>query len=466
MYSSDKIGGGVIVMGEITRWTGFLMVIGLAVVIGSIMIASAEDPVISIDKPSDGETVYSKMITVSGTADTMVGYIDSVTVNDISAGIDTWSADIQLEDGPNPITVVATDDMGQSRSETINVYYQAPTPPPTQPPIDHEAPSAIPTPTPTPTVSISIISIPSDAKVYLKDFFRGTTPTLVNVTVGHHKIEVIKEGYDIYSETKKIRLGDGEPEELIIELEPLTDSIYVFSTPSGASVHLDNVFKRDTNCTLSEVFVGPHTITLKKSGYFDETRNVAVPADGPLSLHVTLRRCSYIDISSDPNGADVYLDGNYTGETTPANISKVAQGNHTINLTKLGYFNEERKVDVSVAKTYPVHVNLSGYGYINISSDPNGARVYLDGEYKAVTHFIDKFDEGKYSLRLTKLGYEEVTQEIQVSAGNTTNVPVTLSPTVWERLKSGIIAIGAIGAIIAAIATSIIAYIELKKREN
>jgi len=367
-----------------------IFVIGLTVVIGSIMVTSAGDLVIlSINSPSEGEEVYSKMITVFGTAAATEGrYIVSVTVNNSLAGKETWSDDISLYEGQNTIKIVATDNFGNTKTEIRTVDYIAPTPPPTPPsmspttpptqtPRDHEAPSAIPTPTPAPTVSISIATIPTGASVWLDDSYKGTTPIRENVTVGYHKIEVTKEGYDIYSETKKIRLGDGEPEEMIIELKQLTGSIYISSTPSGASVDLDNVdMKAITPCML-KVVVEPHTITLKKSGYFDAIRNVSVPADGPLSLHVTLRRCSYINISSNPSGANVYIVGNYTGETTSADISKVVVGNHTIKLTKFGYFNETRKVDVSVAKTYPVHVNLRGYGYIDIASDPEGASVYL-----------------------------------------------------------------------------------------
>jgi hypothetical protein len=409
------------------------MVIGLVVVIGSIMVTSAQDSmIISIDSPSDGDTVYSKMIIVSGTAK-VIGdqYIDSVTVNDVQAGRDKWSANITLTEGENDITVVATTDTGQSRSEPITVTYQAPTTSPTQTPIDHEAPSAIPTPTP-PTGSISITSTPPGAKVYLDDSptKKNTNITLENVTVRTHKIEVTKKGFGSKTKYKYVRAD--RTEELDFVLKPLTGSIYVSSTPSGASVYLDDVCKNDTNCTLSEVAEGPHYINLTKSGYFDEPTNKYVSEDGLLVLHVTLTRCGSINISSDPYGADVYLDGKYTGETTPANISKVALVNHTINLTKLGYFNKERKVDVSVAKTYPVHVNLRGYGSINISSDPSGARVHLDGNCKGVTSlYIDKLDVGDYSIRLTKADYKDETQEIQVSAGNTTPVLVLLSPTVW-----------------------------------
>ena len=422
-------------MVEIIRWTCFVMVIGLAVVIGGIMVTSAQDPmIISIVSPSDGETVDTDTITVSGTA-TVIGeqYIDSVTVNRVQAGSDTWSADITLTEGGNDITVVATTDMGQSRSETITVIY-TPTPP-IPPPRYDGAPSAIPTPTPSPTVSISITTIPPGAGVRLDDFFKGITPTLVNVTVGSHKIEVTKEGYHSHSETKRIRFGYGEPEEMIIELKPLTGSIFVYSTPPGASVYLDDVYKRDTNCTLSEVAVGPHSIKLTKSGYFDETRKVSVSVRRTTLLYVNLIVCpryGSIDISSDPSGAKVCVDGNYKGET-PKNISKVVVGNHTIKLTKLHYDDVIRNVSVFVGETNTLNVPLIGYGSLRICSYPSRAKVYINDNYTGETPFNnEKVVVGSYPYRLTKSYiYEDVENVIDVSAGKLKNVNESLSLKEW-----------------------------------
>jgi hypothetical protein len=448
-----KIGGGVIAMVNAFQWMVFL--IGLAVVIGSIMATSASNPILFIDSPPDGESFDYNNITVSGHARcTDYAVLKSVMVKDVLAtGTILWHANISLHDGSNLITVVATDDMGQSSSETITVYYQALITPPIQLPRYDGAPSAIPTPTPPPTGSISITTIPSGAEVYLDDSptKKNTNITLENVTVGYHEIKVTKEGFESKTEYKYVRAG--RTEELDFVLEPLTGSIYVYSTPPGASVYLDNVYKRDTNtnCTLSEVAVGRHSIKLTKSGYFDETIK-SVLADGPLSLHVTLRRCSYINISSKPPGANVSLDGNDTGETTPANIS-VALGNHTIKLTKFGYSNNKTKVDVSVAKTYHVNVNLSGgYGYIDIDSDPDGASVYLDDKYtrtKTPTN-ISKV-VGNYSIILRKLEYKEVTKDISVSAGKTTLVTEGLSLTFWKRY----------GGLVMLIVTVFVAIFEL-----
>jgi 2'-5' RNA ligase len=408
------------VIAMVNAFRRIIFVIGLAVIIGSIIVTSAAGLRIEINSHSDGDTVRTAKITVSGRAimDPGGAVVESVTVNeDLADGTTSWhSKVISLQpDRPNRITAVAIDGSGKRDTATINVTYIKPTPTPTNEPtptpineptptpINEPTPTPIneptPTPTPTPTGSISITTIPPGAEVYLDD-----------------------------SPTKKITNN--------FVLEPLTVSIFVFSTPPGASVYLDNVYKSDTNCALSEVAVGPHTIKLTKSGYFDEPsepRNEYVSADEQTSLHVTLRRCGSINISSNPPGAKVYLDGNYTGETTPTNISKVARGNYTINLTKSDYFNESIKVDVSVAKTYHIqHVNLRGYGSIAIFSDPSDPEVYLDGNYTEVTstnNIISKVVQGNHSIEFKKLGYVPVAKNIQVSTGETEPVHVRLPPT-------------------------------------
>jgi hypothetical protein len=238
---------------------------------------------------------------------------------------------------------------------------------------------------------------------------------------------------------------------MIIELKPLTASIYISSTPSGASVYLDNVdMKAITPCML-KVVVGPHTITLKKSGYFDAIRNVSVSADGLLSLHETLISCGYITISSDPPGAEVYLDGNYTG-VTPKNICKIVVGNHTIKLTKSDYDDEIRKVSLSVGETLYLNENLTGYGSLCISSNPSGASVYLDGVYTGETLLvIPKVVVGSYSIGLTKSGYGKVEKPIHVSAGETTDVDVTFSGGIPPNYELLLIILAVIFSLLALI---------------
>jgi hypothetical protein len=305
-----------------------------------------------------------------------------------------------------------------------------PTPLPTAIPTGgpRPTPRPIPAPTPMPTGSISITTTPSGAEVYLdnSDSSKGITPiTLEDVTVGHHKVKVIKEGYR--SETRSnIYLGAGITKELDITLEPITGSIFVSSTPSGASVYLDDVdMNKITPCMLSEVVVGQHTIKLTKSDFFDTITTVSVSVGETLHLHENLAGYGSLNISSDPSGAKVYLDGSHTGET-PQNISTVV-GNHTIKLTKSDYDDEIKNVSLSVGETLHLHENLTGYGSLSISSIPYGANVSVDGNYTGKTPLlISKVVEGLHLIKLTKQDYADVETMIHVSAGMEKSLDVTL----------------------------------------
>jgi hypothetical protein len=477
------MGGSVIAMVNAFRWMVF--VIGLTVVIGTIIVTSAGNPEIEIDSPSDGDTVYTDTITVSGGAmSTEDAPVVSVTVNGYPAeGTTSWRKVISLQPGLNTITAVAMDRSGNCDPATISVTYYiepttthtngpSPATPPTTTTISNGGYRPTPTPAPTPTGSISITTKPSEAEIFWDGISKGDTPITLEDIVGNHKIEISKEGYR--SENMNIDLYEGITKKLNIKLKPITGFIVVSSTPSGACVYLDGVdMEANTTCMLIEVVVGNHTIKLTKPDYFEVAKSVSVSDNNRTYLHVNLTGCGYINISSHPSGAKVYLDGNDTRETTPKNNCRVAVGNHTIKLTKFGYFNATENVSVSVGRTPPVDVNLTGYGSLSIDSDPSGARVYLDGNYTEVTPlYLDKLDEGNHSIRLTKQSYKDVTQEIHVSAGNTIAVSKPLSLTFWGRKEPWIpVYIAIISAIVIIILAFIerniiVAFIERKRRNE
>jgi len=417
------------------RW--MIFVLGLTVVIGSIMVTSAGSPMIAIYSPSNGDPVYTDKIAVFGGAmGTEGAVVGSVTVNGLLAdGTTSWRKVISLQPGSNSITAVATDRSGKRATETIFVTYITPTTPPTPTTISDggQGPTPIPTPIPTPTIpmptgSISITTTPSGAEIYWDNVPKGNTSITFEDEIGHHTVKVIKEGF--HSKTRSVDLLKGITKKLNVELEPITGSIVVSSTPSGACAYLDDVdMKANTICKLREVVVGNHTIKLTKPDYFDKViRNVSVSNSSTTKLNVNLTGYGSIDISTDPSGAKVYLDGNNTGETTPNNISKVVMGNHTIKLTKSDYDDVIRNVSVSVGETISLHENLTGYGSLSISSSPSGAKVYLDGDYNGVTPLdISKVVEGWHSIKLTKSYYADMEEMIYVSAGESTQVGETLS---------------------------------------
>ena len=149
-----------------------------------------------------------------------------------------------------------------------------------------------PTPTPKPThtpkstpstSSIYISSSPSGAGIYIDGLYKGRTPKTIEVSAGTHKITLKLSGYEDWSRT--VYVTAGKKLEVRARLEPLpkptstpsTGSIYISSSPSGAKIYIDDVYKGKTPETV-KLAAGTHKVTLKLSGYKDWSQDVYVAA--------------------------------------------------------------------------------------------------------------------------------------------------------------------------------------------
>ena len=80
-------------------------------------------PDITITSPEDDALLNTPSITVTGNASDSISWIKSVTVNGTSTGLTggTYTSDIQLTEGQNTITAMATDTAGNTNTATITV---------------------------------------------------------------------------------------------------------------------------------------------------------------------------------------------------------------------------------------------------------------------------------------------------------------------------------------------------------
>jgi len=140
-------------------------------------------------------------------------------------------------------------------------------------------------------------------------------------------------------------------------------------------------------------------------------------------------------------GASVYLDGLYKGSTDRNGrlvISNVAQGSHTVKVTKSGYNDGSQSVNLQsdtsitvyltpISKTFSLTVVVKD---LKTGSAVAGASVYLDGSYKGTTDsngrlVISNVSEGSHIVRASKSGYYDKSQTVAVSS----NTSVTISLT-------------------------------------
>jgi PKD repeat protein len=139
-------------------------------------------------------------------------------------------------------------------------------------------------------------------------------------------------------------------------------SLYISPNPSGAACYIDNEYKGVTPLTINKLKLRRYSILLTKTGSQDYNESVTV-YDG-LTTHVlpnlvsTQPPAGSLSVSSIPSGASIYID-NVAEGTTPATISDLSPGSHSVKLTKSGYVDYSKTVTIA-----------AGQNQLNVQFDP------------------------------------------------------------------------------------------------
>jgi hypothetical protein len=113
-----------------------------------------------------------------------------------------------------------------------------------------------------------------------------------------------------------------------------------------------------------------------------------------------------LEITSLPEGAEIFIDGFRTGKKTPSTFSQVSAGIHKIGVSKLGYYPADDLVTVPIAANdsapQKVSFALENYGESTLVVDslPPGSSIYLNGWSTGETtpHTFDHLKIGFYEI--------------------------------------------------------------------
>ena len=209
-------------------------------------------------------------------------------------------------------------------------------------------------------------------------------------------------GYQVYS-NNNVQVTSGGTTNVYANLVPVVQSgsLSMSSTPKGAGLYVDGVYKGETNQIVGGLNAGTHTVVLKLAGYQTFTNTYSVNAGQTTYASVTMvpvQNPSTGDllVTSSPSGAAVYLNGNYQGVTSqsagPLDITDLTAATYTVVLKKSGYQDYTTTVKIVGGQTAQVAATLTASGTpasgtisAEILSTPEGADVYINNVYKGVT---------------------------------------------------------------------------------
>ncbi|MBC8204856.1 MAG: PEGA domain-containing protein, partial [FCB group bacterium] len=211
-------------------------------------------------------------------------------------------------------------------------------------------------------------------------------------------------------------------------------SIKIETIPPGADIIFNNIPMRDKSpFTLYDQPAAKHLISLHKEGYAPVDTIVAITADRTINISIALEKMyGSVRIDSDPPGASVFLDGENIGRT-PVNRDKIETGDYTLVLHLEGYIDVVQGLTVEYGETAETVAKLvKQMGAVIVTSNPAGADIYLNGEYKGISGTdglkIEYLQVGKYTVKAEIDRYFPEEKDVNVYLNQTENVNLILKP--------------------------------------
>jgi len=138
-----------------------------------------------------------------------------------------------------------------------------------------------------------------------------------------------------------------------------------------------------------------------------------------------------LSITSEPAGAEIYLENKFIGFTEgkkPLLVNNLLEGAYHLKLIRGGYEDWEGDIAVQSKMERTVKVSLIAKpGSMNIYSEPAGARVFLDNNPVGETPIsLKTVAEGEHEIRLVKEDYEAWTEKVVVRSFRPTDVKAIL----------------------------------------
>ncbi|QYZ79958.1 DUF3344 domain-containing protein [Methanofollis formosanus] len=206
-------------------------------------------------------------------------------------------------------------------------------------------------------------------------------------------------------------------------------NLEVTSSPAGAVVYLDDEETQwVTNTTISGVEAGEHAVRveLDERYHASEDQWIEVRKGENTTVHFDLEaRTGSIEVTSEPSGAWIYLEGGdyqemtNTSLQTPATIDGLIIGKYTVEVRKEGYEPAYQMVVVQEDEIVGVDLTFGSSG-----GDSGGSDGEIDPEFGYTGKRLDLFTTGTLHGNLTYHEFSDYTGLIH--AGESREFAITI----------------------------------------
>ena len=266
------------------------------------------------------------------------------------------------------------------------------------------------------TATVIIDSDTSGAHVEIEGKYYGDTPVVVpDLPLGSYSVFMSQDGFK--DEVFTLVVPNGRPIRTNVSLTKNIGTLSLTSNPDRIDVEIAGKIKDTTPC-LIQLVPGQYAVRFSKPGFKSVEKNLIVELGKTRTEEIELEQLpgKLLAVDSEPTGASILVTGpsyySYEGKT-PYRLENLVAGKYSVQLKMDGYNPKSDSItvepDKSEMRSYTLTPNT---GIIELSVNPPGMNVYIDGQFYTRTKQdpkarsrdvsasvrIDKLPAGKHTI--------------------------------------------------------------------
>jgi formylglycine-generating enzyme required for sulfatase activity len=248
---------------------------------------------------------------------------------------------------------------------------------------------------------------------------------------GQHQVNAEADGY--YSLSTTIEVTAARTQESELALDPLPGKLKTSSVLDGIEVFIDGEAAGTAPGLIEDIPRGAHIVEFRKYRYFPLRLEMDIEGLGRTqSVEVELQPAwGQMQISSVPEGAEVFVDGQPVG-ITPL-MAEVLETGTLLAVTKKGHKTWERQVSIKAGsmETFPTIELVVADGTVDVSTSPAGAHVTVDGKFRGTTPVsLELSPLTEHRVELFLEGYRKTVRTVQTEAESHSSLALDLVPLI------------------------------------
>lgn len=274
---------------------------------------------------------------------------------------------------------------------------------------------------------------PHDAELYingLKQSLDYNGKASITLPFGTHNYRVVANNY--HPEESQVIINDKENKQtLSVTLRQAFGYLNVKATPEslGGELYIDDIKIGTLPISQFPLKSGMHHLSINQKLYLPYSENIAMTDSATVTITPILKPnyAEYEIIVDGDKDAQIYDNCELLGKGQWK--GKLEAGSHIIEAKKISHTTVTQKVNV--VKDTPRKVSMSRpmpiYGTLEIKTSPSNATVYLDGEKKGETDFINsQVLIGQHQVKIELKGHKTEEFDVNISEGQTERINKTL----------------------------------------